>query len=264
MGSLQVAQIRGIPIKIHVSLWLTAGLLVLQWGPLGLPASLLLFGSVLLHELGHAVVAQRLGVVIDGIHLHLLGGVALMKSAPKRPSDELFIAAAGPLVSVALAVMFGIAAWATGATLSVSHMAPIDLLAYGALLNAAMALFNLIPALPMDGGRIFRALLVRRCGPVRATRYAARVSRVFGAAFVLTALVWGIWSLGLIGVLLLFMSRHEERAVEIQEQLRVQDNLQKVLPYEPPFRPIVFPSLTPASTVFIDRYGRRIRIVRGR
>jgi Zn-dependent protease len=258
MTSWQVARVRGIPIRIHISLLITAGLIVLQWGALGLPATALLFGSVLLHELGHAVVAQRLGIGISGIHLHLLGGVALMKGTPKRPSDEVFIAAAGPAVSLALAAAFGGLAWATGATLRLQGMGLVDLLAYAALLNAAMALFNLLPALPMDGGRIFRAALVRRLGPVRATQWAARVSRGFGALFILGGIAWGAWSLGLIGLLLLVLSRHEERVAEQQERLRLEELERERFAVLRPWPPVT------VVEEWIDPSGRRVRVVRSR
>lgn len=210
MGSIRIMSVAGIPVHVHVTLILTFLLLTGQWGAWGVPAGLLLFGSVLLHELGHALVARAYGLPTLGIHLHLLGGVAMMGAQPRRPEHEVRIAAAGPAVSAALAMVFGLAASVFGAELPWRNPRAVDLLAYAALLNGAMAVFNLIPALPMDGGRILRAWLSGRHGNLSATRMAARVSRVFGGLFVLGGLLGGAWSLALIGLLLFWMSRREE------------------------------------------------------
>lgn len=192
---------------------LPVGLLTLQFGAWGFAAGLLLFASVLAHELGHALVARRHGVEVVSIHLHMLGGVALMNDMPREPRHEVAIAAAGPVVSFALAAAFGFGAWATGASLAGLGGRWIDLLAYIGALNLGMALFNLLPALPMDGGRILRALWAERRGWLRATRASAKISRAFAVLFVAAGLGFGAWSLALIGVLLFFLSHGEERAM---------------------------------------------------
>ena len=215
-STVQLATIRTIPIRLHATLLVVFGLLVFQLGALGLPAGLLLFASVLLHELGHSVVAQRFGIRIAGIDLHLLGGVALMKDEPKTPKQELLIAAAGPAVSFALGLSF--------LGLSVLFAIPFDfaaptlatLVPYAAAINLGMAIFNLIPALPMDGGRILRALLSLKMSPLRATTAAARVARFFAALFVFFGFLWGSWTLPLIGFMVWFMSRREERAAALR------------------------------------------------
>ena len=209
--SLHIATVRGIPIRLHVTLLLVFLLLVLQFGALGVPAGVLLFGSVLLHELGHSVVAQHFGIPIARIDLHLLGGMAMMTGAPRTPKQEMLIAAAGPLVSLGLAVGFGGLAGLLGGTPGLELRGPADLVAYTAVVNLGLALFNLIPALPMDGGRIFRAALASRFGDLRGTRIAATVSRIFGGLFVAAALYTGSLSLGLIGLFLFVLVGHEER-----------------------------------------------------
>lgn len=236
LGSIQVATIRGIPIRLHVTLLATLGVLVLLLGwRFGVPAAIALFGSVLLHELGHSVVAQAYGIRIAAIHLHVFGGMAMMTEPPKNPREELKIAAAGPLVSLAIAaILFGL--------LSLSSVVPHglgDLLALGwrpfsglarptlvslgawaMAVNLGMFLFNLVPALPMDGGRILRALLATRLGALRATHIAAGVSRVIALVFIVEGLFTGTWSLPIIGVLLFVMVANEERVAEVQEALR--------------------------------------------
>ncbi|HEY4241996.1 MAG TPA: M50 family metallopeptidase [Kofleriaceae bacterium] len=138
----------------------------------------LAFASVVLHELGHAVVARRLGVRIAGIELGFFGGAAKMASLPRTPRDELAIAAAGPAVSMVLA----------GLGLGLGVGLHSTFLAMVGWINFAIALFNLIPALPMDGGRILRAALTKPMGYVRATDLAVTISRVVAIGFVFAGL----------------------------------------------------------------------------
>ena len=206
----------GIPIRPSATVLLPVGLLGLQFGAWGVVAGVLLFGSVLLHELGHALVARRYGIEVTSIHLHLLGGVAMMVDMPREPRHEAAIAAAGPIVSFALAAGFGLFAVVTGAslpTLPGMGQAWIDLLAYAAVLNLGMALFNLVPALPMDGGRILRAVWAHHRGWLKATRASAKISRGFAVLFIGGGLAVGAWSLALIGGLLFVLVGGEERAV---------------------------------------------------
>lgn len=223
-GSLRIGTIRGIPIRIHITLLAMFAVLVVKLGwQFGFPAFLILFGSVLLHELGHSIVAQRYGIRIAGIVLHLLGGMALMAKPPEKPRQEIAIAAAGPLVSFVLGLtLFGVAL-VTGVPLGVNpfNAPPLNaetLLLFGASVNMAMGVFNLIPALPMDGGRIFRATLATWLGGLRATRVAASVARVFGVLFIGWAIYSEQWSFGLVGGLLFIMVGHEVRVAEALEE----------------------------------------------
>jgi Zn-dependent protease/CBS domain-containing protein len=147
---------------------------------LGLIAALVLFASVVAHEFAHALVARRLGIPIGGITLFLFGGVAMIQSEPASPTDEMRMALAGPAMSVVLAVVFYLlslgaeaAHWLWGATLGF-------FLAYA---NAALAIFNMLPAFPSDGGRVLRSLLwsLQR-SRARATSWASRVTLVVAAA----------------------------------------------------------------------------------
>jgi Zn-dependent protease len=133
------------------------------------------FTSVLLHELGHALVARRLGVHVSGIELSFLGGAAKMMQMPRTPDHEIAIAAAGPAVSLMLG----------GAGLGLGALLHAPLLATIGWINLVLAGFNLIPALPMDGGRILRALLARKMDFVRATDISVYVARVVAVGFVL-------------------------------------------------------------------------------
>jgi Zn-dependent protease len=164
---------------------------------------LLIFGSVVLHEMGHALVARRLGVRIAAIDLHFLGGAALMVDPPRTARDEIAIALAGPIVSLALAGMaFGVGG-ATGITL-ISHLGWVNLI---------LGVFNLIPALPMDGGRVLRAALASRSGYARATETAVKVSRVFAVLFVLAAIWFGHLQLALVAGLVWLMASAERRMI---------------------------------------------------
>jgi Zn-dependent protease len=240
-GDLRIGRLAGIPISIHPLWLLIVALITLSLGSayypdavsniapgwayaLGLATALLLFASVLLHELGHAVVARRYGVEVEGIELWLLGGVAKMKGSAHRPEDELRFALAGPGVTAAIAVTFGLAA----AVLSPSAAdALVALLAYQALINALILVFNLLPAFPLDGGRVLRALLWQRRGEIEsATVTAARVGRVFGWAMVAIGLLGvfagapGLLWIGLIGFFLIVAGRAEEQGVAMESTFR--------------------------------------------
>jgi len=236
-GDLKIGRLAGIPISIH-PLWLVIVALI-TWSlgstyypdevsgiapaaayGLGLASALLLFASILLHELGHAVVARRYGVEIEGIELWLLGGVAKMKGAAHRPEEELRFALAGPCVTVVIAGVFWLAAVALPSS---TPDAVIALLAYQALINTAILVFNMMPAFPLDGGRVLRSLLWQRTGSFeRATARAARVGRGFGYGMVTLGFLGvfagapGLLWLGLIGLFLIVAGKAEERSVALQ------------------------------------------------
>lgn len=178
---IQFGRIFGIPLQARVSfLVMLAAVLLFMGGLAGVFVVLLAFGSVIVHELGHALVARKLGVGVSGIELHFFGGVAKLTSQPQSNRDEALIAGAGPAVSFALAGLGYLLFAVTG-------------LGGFALLggvNLIIALFNLLPALPMDGGRIFRALLSSSYGYRRATDIAIKLSRVVSIAFVVFGLAF--------------------------------------------------------------------------
>ncbi|WP_050033271.1 CBS domain-containing protein [Halorubrum halophilum] len=142
---------------------------------LGLAAALGLFGGVLLHEFGHSIVAMRYGYEIESITLWLLGGLASFTEFPEDWKHEFWIAIAGPVVSVAVGlVCFGVFALAP-----VGSNAVLFVFGYLALLNVVLAVFNMLPAFPMDGGRVLRALLARNQPHAQATQRAAGIGKVF-------------------------------------------------------------------------------------
>jgi Zn-dependent protease/CBS domain-containing protein len=151
---------------------LTAG--NMQWY-LGIAAAVGLFVGVVLHELGHSVVAMHFGFPIDSITLWILGGIAALSDQPEEWSQELLIAIAGPIVSIALGVLSLGALWYLPEGLDFLRF----VFGYLALMNFALAAFNLLPGFPMDGGRVLRALLARTRPFARATQIAAEVGKLF-------------------------------------------------------------------------------------
>lgn len=167
---------------------------------LGAGAAVGLFAGVVLHELGHSLVAVRFGYPIDSITLWLFGGIAQLTETPEEWSRELLIAVAGPAVSIALGVLSYAAFLAVPADGGLALAAGRFVLAYLAVMNVALAAFNLLPGFPMDGGRVLRALLARTRPFARATEIAAEVGKAFA---VLMGLV-GLFSFNLLLVGLAF------------------------------------------------------------
>jgi Zn-dependent protease len=197
--SWRLGTLLGFPVEINMSFLLLLGLVLVAFGGLmGVLVVCLAFGSILLHELGHAVVARRLGVHVSGIELGFFGGAAKMVQLPRTANHELAIAAAGPAVSLMLG----------GAGIGLGALLGIPLLAMIGWINLVIAGFNLIPALPMDGGRILRALLTRRMDFVRATDIAVDVARVVAIGFVIAG-VMGAYQLLVLAPFLWLMGTRE-------------------------------------------------------
>ena len=158
---------------------------------LGIAAAIGLFACVVLHELGHSVVAMRFGFPISSITLWLFGGIAQLEEMPEDWKQELFIAIAGPVVSVALAGIsyIGFRLVPTGDAVGIASVK--FLLGYLALMNVALAVFNMLPGFPMDGGRVLRALLARTRPYARATQIAAEVGKLFALLLGLFGLLSG-------------------------------------------------------------------------
>jgi Zn-dependent protease len=199
--SFPVARIAGTQIWVHVTFILLlawAALALLPTGGLaGLGLVPLLLVCVILHECGHAAMAARFGMHPHDIILLPTGDMAGRDALPARPGQEIAIALAGPMVSLALGLLF--IAPGTG-----------GMLARIGWINLALAGFNLIPALPMDGGRVLRVLLGHRLGQARATRLAAGAGQVVAVGFSLLGLFAGSPALVLVG-LFLFMAADETR-----------------------------------------------------
>jgi len=173
-SSYQFTRIIGIPIRVHISLILLLLLISFAYGVGGILMAIGVFSSVALHELGHSWVAQKKGCRVHQIMLLPIGGIAKMSSIPAQPKDEALIAAAGPLMSLVLALFFSIVA-------NAGFLSPF--FKYLAFINTILCLFNLLPSFPMDGGRIFRAFMTPRIGRLRATALAVRIGRILAVAF---------------------------------------------------------------------------------
>ncbi len=237
LRSVRIGRLGGVPIGIQ-PLWLVIVALI-TWSlgavyypdqapglapaaayGLGLLSALLLFASILLHELGHATVARRYGVEIEEIDLWLLGGVARMKGYPKAAGDELRFALAGPAVTLVIACLFGLIALVLPAS---TPPALTALISYQLYINAVILGFNLLPAFPLDGGRVLRALIWGRTGDLsRATDAAASIGRGLGYLMiglgVFTALsggFGGIW-LALIGLFVIAAAKAEQGGLRIR------------------------------------------------
>ncbi len=199
---LRIGRLFGIPIELHISwflvLFLVAWTFAAQLEPalgrmgfekntplswvLGFVAAVLLFGSVLLHELSHSLVAVHYGIEVKRITLFMFGGVAQLGGEPQRPRVEFLVAVAGPLTSAALAGLSYAALVLTPAA------APVvaTLFANLVIINLAVTVFNLVPAFPLDGGRMLRALLWAITGSFRkATLIAATIGRAFGVFLII-------------------------------------------------------------------------------
>jgi Zn-dependent protease/predicted transcriptional regulator len=234
--SFRIARIAGIPVGVS-PLWLIVVALI-TWSlgagyypgevpeitplasyALGLASALLLFASILAHEFGHALVARRRGMKIEEIDLWLLGGMARISGQPKTAGDELRFALAGPAVTAVVAALFGALAVALPGSAPAALRA---LVGYQVQINLLILGFNLVPAFPLDGGRIARALMWRNSGDiVAATNRAAGLGRAFGYLLIGAGMLLafggapgGLW-LAVIGVFLVFAASAERR----QEQL---------------------------------------------
>jgi Zn-dependent protease len=172
--SYKLTTVMGIPIRVHLTLVILLLYVAFTSGLTGVLIAVGVFASVALHELGHSWVAIRKGCQVREIMLLPIGGVAKMSHIPSRPMDEFLVAAAGPLVSFLLAVLFWLLAGTGFATIQLINLSAINLM---------LCLFNLLPSFPMDGGRIFRAFMSPRLGRLKATALAARIGRIMAVLF---------------------------------------------------------------------------------
>lgn len=213
LRSYRIGSLFGFPIEVNLSFLIMLGVALLMWGGLsGVFLVLIAFASVLLHELGHALTARHLGVPVAGIELHFFGGAAKMVGQPRTANDEVLIAAAGPAVSFFLGLAGLVMSGVTG-VLGLDVVAEFFRLI--GWINVVIGVFNLLPALPMDGGRILRALLTRKYPFERATEISVRLARGFAIALGLTGLFTVQLYLVLLAGLLWFMSASELRMARL-------------------------------------------------
>lgn len=195
-SSYKLGTVIGIPVRVHLSLIVLLPLLASMLSPgsgilalaFGLIMAIGLFGSVALHELGHSVVALRYGCQVRQILLLPIGGIAQLQNMPQRAQAEFWIAIAGPAVSVTLWILCDLLA---AGLLSFGLPTLAIVTANIGMINMILALFNMIPAFPMDGGRILRALLQPKVGRLKATEWCSGIGRMLAMMFGIYALFHG-------------------------------------------------------------------------
>jgi len=260
--SWRIGRVRGIEVKVHATFVLALIWGATIWGGSG-PAgwaygaflTLVLFGIVLAHEFGHAVAAQRYGIKVHDIVLLPIGGVARLARMPEKPGQELVVALAGPAVNLALIVLLGpilmlrmMGDFRAGLSLvlpAVMQPGLFNLIAFLVLINVSLLVFNMIPAFPMDGGRVLRAALALKLPYRRATTIAVTVGRLFAVLFGVFGFMTGNISLMLVAMFVFFGAGAEQLDVAQRESLRGL-TVSEVVDNQAP----VFPASLPAYAAF--------------
>ncbi len=239
MRSWRIARIAGIDVNMHWSFMILpvlVGYSALSGGR-GLAAAaysigfvLAIFGCVLLHELGHALMARRFGIQTSSITLLPIGGVASLDRMPERPIQELAVALAGPAVNVVIAalLLIPILAGFVGPTPTADALSD-SFLGQLMLTNIALVIFNMLPAFPMDGGRVLRAILATQLSYVRATDIATRVGQVMAVLFAIAGF-FGQWMLVFIAMFVYVAGRAEAQMARAKASLQgwsVRDAMQR-------------------------------------
>ncbi len=192
--SIKIAEFRGIAVYVHATFLILIGIVVLSHWAVGhdlvkalegAAFMLVLFACIVLHEFGHALTALRFGIRTKDITLYPIGGVARLERMPEEPMQELWVALAGPAVNVAIAVALFVGLWLGSSIGPLESMSITSgsLLERLMLVNAGLAAFNLLPAFPMDGGRVLRAALATRIDYTRATQIAATAGQAMALLF---------------------------------------------------------------------------------
>jgi Zn-dependent protease/predicted transcriptional regulator len=245
-NSIHLFRVRGINIRMHITFPLILVWAALQFGLLsrqglqgaifGVVVTLILFVIVVLHELGHSLAALKYGVPVREIVLLPIGGVAQMTKMPERPLEEFVIAISGPMVNFAIAVLLIFVAVLSGINFGLDNLSLTlnrllrassqSIFAYVFISNIFLGVFNLLPAFPMDGGRILRALLATRMDHARATEIAVTIGQ--GLAWLMG--LWGLLSGNLfvvvISIFILMGASQEGQMIRIRRAfngLKVQD-----------------------------------------
>ena len=219
--SWKIGRVAGIDLFLHPTF-----LLLLAWSLATSGANFALmiaavFGCVMLHEFGHALMARALGIPTRSITLYFFGGIARLERMPRAPGAELLITLAGPLVNVAIALSLGLALWVEGALLPGTGATPLTVFASDLMIvNFLLALFNMVPAFPMDGGRILRALLTLGIGRARATEVAATVGRLIAIGFGAYSITTGAWMQVLLAAFVYYVAGLELDQVRQDEERR--------------------------------------------
>lgn len=248
-SSLKIGSVMGIPIRLHITFLLIlpifAYVFAINPQPFGFEGveppitkyvlsvltAILLFASVIVHELAHSYMAMRYGVKIESITLFLFGGVSAMEEMPRKPGQEARMASAGPLTSLAIGI---VCLFTYGSLISSSpglsqNSVYLTIWILG-VMNLVLGIFNLLPAFPMDGGRVLRAFYARKMSYVKATQSAAAVGRFFAILMAIFGILVGNLWFPLIALFIYIGASEEERSTMAEvtlENILVKDIMTK-------------------------------------
>ena len=260
-SSIQIGKIIGIPIKIHFTFLLILALFAWTFSAssvplfgftigygalaldlflkilLGIILAILLFVCVVLHELGHSYITQKYGYKINGITLFVFGGVSQAEEIPRNPKMEFMIAITGPAVSLILGgVFYAIFLLINDFSDSIFYQGISISVGTLAFYNVLLGLFNLIPAFPIDGGRVLRSILATRIEYRKATKIASNVGKGFAVVMAIVGIFFNIWLI-LIAVFVYLGASEEDRSLQISislENFKVKDLMTPVIDSIPP------------------------------
>jgi Zn-dependent protease/CBS domain-containing protein len=248
-SSFEIGSVMGIPIKLHITFLLVLPMFayvfainpqpygfdgveppIMKYG-LSALAAILLFASILLHELAHSYLAKRYGVNIDSITLFLFGGVSAMEEMPRKPGQEAKMAFAGPLTSLIIGsiCLFIYKSLISPSPALSQNPAYLILWILGSM-NIVLGVFNLLPAFPMDGGRVLRSFYARRMSYVKATQSAAAVGKFFAILMAIFGILAGNLWFPLIALFIYVGASEEERSTQAEvalENILVRDVMTK-------------------------------------
>lgn len=226
--SFQIGKLFGIPIRVHVTfLFLLFFIGILgsreagaSGAIFGMVSIVFIFLCVILHEMGHSLVAVHYGIDVKDIVLLPIGGISRMEEIPEDPKKEITISLVGPMVSFGLAILFFLISKAAGQSTSITQLSLFEgnLVANLFWINLILGMFNLIPAFPMDGGRVLRGILATGMDSLRATKIAVSVGQVF-AIFLFFFGIFFNWWMALIAIFIYLGAESEERMVALRATL---------------------------------------------
>jgi Zn-dependent protease len=259
--SIKLFKVKGIDVKVHLTFILILVWAAYRWGVqagqgaagalFGVVVILLLFVCVTLHELAHSLTAIRYGVTVRDITLLPIGGLSQMEKVPEEPRQELTMSLAGPLTNVAIAIVliaicvpFKIRSTVGFGELfqMLNTVSWSGLMAYLVSANITLGLFNLVPAFPMDGGRVLRAFLAMRLDFTRATKIAVAIGQGLAGLLGLYGVLSGSWTLAIIGVFIYMGAGQEGRTVEVKgvlEEMRVHQAMTRQFQILSPQDPLI-------------------------
>ncbi len=285
MRAFRLTRVAGIDVRVHPTFALIVLWFAYIWGvktgagPGGLLFGLLLvtclFACVLLHELGHSLVARRSGIRVHDITLLPIGGMARIERAPVHPGDEFWLALAGPAVNIGLALallpIVALIGWlqhVDGVAGMIATFGQVDIAGFATYLlfaNISLVVFNLIPAFPMDGGRILRAFLSLMISRSLATQIAVTIGKGIAICFVIGGIaLLHDWTLPMVGVFIFVGAHIEGRAVAMEEALR-RMHVGQCITWEAggigPYEPLAGALLGGPRDLAVTEHGRVIGIL---